>query len=182
MEPLPKSCPNQLRPDQLRSTHPKPAPETTLQDYSTTTQPHAHPNLKALSPASLAQQEHGTHGSFTICCYGQPHHLQGNDSNSAAWGTWIWWNTFMLYAQERFCKTDISAKVLIGNYIRSAGCCTYYFLGDKYIVKLRTELFLQQSVQLYNHIGTSIQNTGPMTFEYYTFQDKKARHHTVHIY
>lgn len=142
-----------------------------LQGYSTTTQPHAHSNLKALSPASLTQQKCGTRSGFTTRYYGQAHDLHGNDNNSAAWGTRIWGSTFMLYAQKRFYKTDLPAKVLTGNCIRSVGCCTYYFLSGKYIVKLRTELFLQQSEQLYKHIGMSLQNTGPMTFEYYTFQD-----------
>ena len=167
------NAPNQLRSAQIRSTYvlnllQKPCSRL-FNNYSALHTRKFKSSLSSFTGTIEAQEA-------TMYCYGQPYHLQGNDSNSAAWGICILWSTFILYAQERFCKTDLSPCK--NSYWKQRQTCwmLYMLLPQwqiSYIVKLKTELFLKQSVQLYNHIGKSPQNTDLATFCTTPFKTKK---------
>lgn len=106
--------------------------------YSTTTQPYVHPNLKApLSnfTGTIEAQEATTH------CYGQPHHLRGNDSNSAAQEYTIYGvHSCFMHKKGSVKLIYLPAKILTGNNVKCVGCCTYYFLSDKYLTYLNWKL------------------------------------------
>lgn len=137
-------------------------PEPAL-GYSTTTWPDAHPNLKP----SLQLQWHKRRQEATTHGNGQPHQLQGNDSNSTAWGISILLSSVKL--------PYLPAKLLTGNNVISAGCCTCCFLRDKYHTQLnwKPSCFYSSQYNCTTAPASPSQQADVVTFYTMYFKTKK---------